>query len=261
MGTRARVVLYANDVALARRAADAALDRIAALEAVMSDYRDDSELMRLCAAGGGVVSDDLRRVLVAARDVSAQSDGAFDVTIGPIVKLWRKRVMPTPADLAKVGWRKVRIEGTRVRLEPGMQLDLGGIGKGFAADEALQAMRAHGVQRALVDIGGDLAVGKGPWRVRVAGELRALENCGVAASGDTERFIEIDGVRYSHLVDPRTGIGLTHRMRVTVIAPTGTEADAWASAASVMGRAPPRRAGFTFILERARSGSPSTARR
>jgi thiamine biosynthesis lipoprotein len=258
MGTRARVVLYASDRAQAQRAADAALDRIAELEAVMSDYRDDSELMRLCAAGGGTVSDDLRDVLRAALAVSEASDGAFDVTVGPLVGLWREARAtgrlpePEPIHVARhvVGWRKLEVRGNHVELAPGMRLDLGGIGKGFAADAALAVLRERGVERALVDIGGDLALGEGPWTVRVAGEPRELENCGVAASGDTERFVMIDGVRYSHILDPRTGLGLTHGIAVTVIAPTATEADAWASAASVLGRTPVKRPEYEYTFQR-----------
>jgi thiamine biosynthesis lipoprotein len=214
--------------------------------------------MRLCAVGGGTVSDDLRDVLRAAVAVSEASDGAFDVTVGPLVALWRAARatgrLPDAAALeaarAKVGWRKLEVRGNHVELAPGMRLDLGGIGKGYAADAALATLRARGVERALVDIGGDLALGEGPWTVRVAGEPRELERCGVAASGDTERFVEVDGVRYSHLLDPRTGLGLTHGIEVTVIAPTATEADAWASAASVLGRAPVKRPGYDYTFQR-----------
>ncbi|MHC5005512.1 MAG: FAD:protein FMN transferase, partial [Planctomycetota bacterium] len=149
----------------------------------------------------------------------------------------------------------------------GMQLDLGGIGKGFAADAAAEVLVARGCPRHLVDVGGDLRAGAAPprrrgWTVALqpSGPGRDaivlwLENAAVAASGDTEQFLEIDGRRYSHIVDPRTGIGLTTRAKVTVVAPDATAADALASALSVLGpdagfAALPRVPGSSAMIER-----------
>ena len=167
MGVPVRLTVYAPSEATARTACRAAFDRFAALEDVMSDYRPTSELMRLCAnAGQGPqpVSDDLWRVLERAQRLARLSDGAFDVTVGPLVRLWRvarktARLPDAPAlaeAKARVGWRKVRLDPEKrtVALEtPGMQLDLGGIAKGFACAEAQKALRAHGVDRALVEAG------------------------------------------------------------------------------------------------------------
>jgi thiamine biosynthesis lipoprotein len=261
MGTRARVVLYAEDEESARLAAKAALDRIDELEAVMTDYREDSELMRLCArAGEGPVevSEDLLRVVVRSGEISAASDGAFDVTVGPLVRLWRaarrSSSLPEPSQLdaarALVGWRMVAVDVQSSTVElarEGMQLDLGGIGKGFACDEAAATLESLGHPRCLVEIGGDLVVldpppGQAGWRVGVsprgAGVMRFEEvaRAGVATSGDAEQFVEIEGNRYSHIVDPRTGLGLTHQTAVLVIAQDGTTADGLASALSVLGR-------------------------
>ncbi|MHC5009594.1 MAG: FAD:protein FMN transferase [Planctomycetota bacterium] len=256
MGTVARIVLYAGDAASADAAAEAAFDRIAALEGVMSDYREDSELMQLCAqAGGGAVevSDDLFRVLTRAQGISADTAGAFDVTVGPLVRLWRRArtsgVLPDDAAIAaarrRVGWAYVDLVpvGSRVTLaRSGMRLDLGGIGKGFAAEEALRELENHGIRSALVDVGGDLVLGAAPpnadgWRVSIGveGLPHVLSECAVGVSGDTEQYVEIDGVRYSHVLDPRTGVGLATGVRVTVIAADGAEADALASALSVLG--------------------------
>lgn len=124
-----------------------------------------------------------------------------------------------------------------------MQLDLGGIGKGFAADAALAVLASSGAPRCLVNHGGDIAAGDAPpgatgWRVALdaaAGTMITLCNDAVATSGDAEQFVEFGGVRYSHIVDPSTGLGLTHRTQVTVIADDATTADALASALSVMG--------------------------
>ena len=128
-----------------------------------------------------------------------------------------------------------------------MRLDLGGIGKGFATDEAMAVLVDRGISRCLVELGGDMLLGSPPpdapaWRIAVELEdhsgpppLLDLANVGIATSGDTEQYVEIDGRRYSHIVDPRTGLGLTSRIAVTVIAPDATTADALASAISVLG--------------------------
>ena len=261
MGVEARIILHAPDEAAARRAARAAFGRIEALDAVMSDYRPDSELMRACraAAEGPVsISDDLYRVLDRAGAISQASDGAFDVTVGPLVRLWREARaegrLPAPQAIeqarAAVGWRGVLLDPRQRTMTlswPGMRLDLGGIGKGYAADEALDTLMRHGVRRCLVDLGGDIALGRPPpdregWRVAVRSGwaedeqlLLQLSLAAVATSGDTSQFLEIGGRRYSHILDPRTGLGLTNRVAVTVIAPDAATADALASALSVLG--------------------------
>lgn len=257
MGVEARVVLHAPDAATAWHAARAAFDRIAELDSVMSDYRPDSELMRVCAdggTGGRAISADLHRVLRRAGEISAASGGAFDVTVGPLTRLWRDArragALPEPASIAdamhRAGYEHLVVADTTPAIEfllPGMLLDLGGIGKGFAADEALAVLAAAGHARSLVDIGGDIAFGDAPpgeagWPVTSAAEparLLRLANCGIATSGDTEQFVEIGGIRYSHIVDPATGAGLTNRLAVTVIAADATTADALASAVSVLG--------------------------
>ncbi len=259
MGVQARIILYAPDSSTAHRAAAAAFDRIAALDAIMSDYRSDSELMRLAARGKGRwtrVSEDLYHVLVVADGLSRRSDGAFDITIGPIVALWRKarRSGNLPADSAlavarsKSGWRLVELDSANqsVRLDAdGMRLDLGGIAKGYAADEALAVLRDYGVTRALIEFGGDIAAGDPPpksdgWRVLIplldaADQEVTITNGAVSVSGDTQQFVEIDGSRYSHVVDPRTGRGLTGGIAVTVIADRAMLTDALATTLSVMG--------------------------
>ena len=263
MGTAFRMVAYAPDSLAAHRAFDAAFARLDALDRRLSDYRADSELSRLSATAGTgravPVSDDLWAVLAAAQRMAEASGGAFDVTVGPLTRLWRharRRGTRPPeealhAALAAVGYRHLQLGPAvqTVRLaRPGMRLDLGGIAKGYAAAEALRVLEQHGLPRALVDAGGDLALGLPPpgeagWRVAVrtvdeaggrAAEEVLLAACAVATSGDAYRYVEVDGVRYSHLLDPRTGLGLTHRREVTVIAPGGMLADALASALSVL---------------------------
>lgn len=256
MGSWVKVVVYCESADAATRALTAAFDEVARLDAIMSDYRPRSELMKLCdKAGTGPVrvSDDLLAILTKAQQIARQSGGAFDVTVGPCVRLWRQArktgVMPDPDELARartlIGYQLVELDEvarTVTLTRPGMRLDLGGIAKGDAADHALAVMADLGVTRALVDAGGDIALGDPPpgrdgWRVAIAGGggTLVLTNTGIATSGDTEQFIEINGTRYSHIVDPRTGVGLTSRVQVTVIAPDAGSADALASAVSVLG--------------------------
>ena len=205
-------------------------------------------------------------MLRAARGFSEASGGAFDVTVGPVVKLWRRtrrtRELPDPADLAaareRVDWNAVALDErdrTVTIARPGVRLDLGGIAKGYAADAALAALREHGITRALIDAGGDLVAGDPPpggdgWTVAVGegGETLALANAAIATSGDAYKFTEVAGVRYSHIVNPRTGLGLTDQSTVTVLAGDGMTADALASAVSVLGPG----AGVA-LLERAES--------
>jgi len=269
MGTRFRIVLYADSEAVANRAATAAMQRIAAIDASLSDYKADSELRRISAASPMTdpmaVSDDLWNVLSHAQRLSAVSGGAFDVTVGPYSRLWRRarrrKELPTAELLAtareRVGHRHVRLDscGQSVQLlAPGMQLDLGAIAKGYAADEALAALRSHGIDAALVDASGDIVASDPPpnkaaWNIQVAGlgESRADEgslkaggrmqiaNRAIATSGDLYQHVEMDGRRYSHIIDPRTGIGIPGQTSVTVIAPNGMMADSLASAISVLG--------------------------
>lgn len=263
MGTRFRLVCYAPDQATADRAAKAAFARVAELNDIMSDYVATSELSRLCQAntekpGQAVpVSEDLFVVLSAAQELSRRSDGAFDVTVRPLVQLWRDarrtQKLPPKEELADalelVGYEKMTLDADAqtVTLQiPGMQLDLGGIAKGYAADEALEVFEQHGIRRALVAAGGDIRVGDSPpdrdgWRVEIAPlskdtpkRVLQLTNAAVSTSGDLEQFVEIDGIRYSHIIDPKTGVGLTERKMATIIAPKGITADSMTKVLSVL---------------------------
>jgi thiamine biosynthesis lipoprotein len=220
--------------------------------------------MQLCkkfeqAVGEPVkVSRELFYVLQKAEELSKKSDGAFDVTVGPVVQLWRlaRRTQELPdakelaAARAKVGYHKVKLDPTRQTVQlltPGMQLDLGGIAKGYAADEALQLLRDQfGIRQALVAASGDITCGDPPpghdgWTIAIAPIAKnqkprtlKLANAAVSTSGDLEQFVEIRGVRYSHVLDPKTGLGLTGRRSVTVIAPKGITADSMTKAVSVL---------------------------
>lgn len=264
MGIPFRIVLYAPDKNSADAAAEAAFARIQQLNDILSDYDTDSELSRLSqTAGSGKVvrvSDDLWRMLERSQQVARETDGAFDITCGPVVSLWRKarreKQLPDPLKLedAKraVGWEKLRLNSqgrTAELLVPYMRLDLGALAKPYAVDEALKILRARGIRSALVAGAGDMAVSEPPpgtngWRIELA-PLDAtnapktafvlLRNNALATSGDLFQHVEINGVRYSHIVDPRTGMGLTDHSLVVVIAKDGETANAVSTSAGVLG--------------------------
>ena len=264
MGVPFAAAFYAPDEASANKAIDAAWARIEHLNSLMSDYDSNSELMRLCRdsrPGQSIrVSPELFRVLHKSVEVSELSDGAFDISVGPLVKLWRRarrqKERPDPKLLQEarelVGFRNIRLHCSTCSVEllkPGMKLDLGGIAVGYAADEAIRVLKQHGVTRALIDGSGDIVVGDPPpaatgWRIGIASlrepeaapqHFAMLANCSISTSGDAYQFVELGGQRYSHIVDPNTGLGLTERCSVTIIAPDGITADALATAVSVLG--------------------------
>lgn len=263
MGVEFEVVLYAEDETTARAAFTAAFARISKLDEVLSDYSLSSELSKLSASAPTKdpvpLSDDLFTVLKSAQRLSVESDGAFDVTIGPLTKLWRRarRQKELPAEeqlktaFAAVGHRflKLDIEKKTASLEqPAMRLDLGGIAKGYAADQALAAISDRGINRALVRASGDIATADPPpgetgWKVGLAplnpddppSVSVRLKQQAISTSGEARQHLVVNGKRYSHLIDPRTGQPLTGRQSVTVIAPRSMDADSLASAIAVLG--------------------------
>jgi thiamine biosynthesis lipoprotein len=281
MGMAFRIVLYATNQSLANTAAEAAFGRIKQLNDIMSDYDEDSELSKLSrSAGSGrevPVSEDLWFVLSRAQDLAKRSDGAFDVTVGPYVTLWRRarrqHQLPDPERLAQarkaVGYQHMRLNPDKHTVEllvPAMKLDLGGIAKGYAIGEALKTLARQGINRALVEGGGDVAVsdpppGKNGWRFEVSSldvsnappvRFLSLRSVAISTSGDLYQRLEIDGKRYSHIVDPHTGIGLTDHSLVNVIAPESITADSLTKVLSVLG---PTK-GMKFI-----EGTPGVAAR
>jgi len=264
MGVPFRIVLYAKTELEAKTASDVAFARIKQLNDILSDYDPDSELSKLSRTSGSgqkiKLSDDLWLVLQRAQDLAERSDGAFDVTVGPVVNLWRKarrdKKMPDPDRLAEarqaVGYKNLRLDSkdhTAELLVPNMRLDLGSIAKGFAVDEGLKMLRQRGITSALVAGAGDLAVSEPPpdkksWRIEIAPldaqdaptkKFVLLKNAALGTSGDLFQRLEIDGKRYSHIVDPHTGIGLTDHSLVNAIAKDCITANTLATTASVLG--------------------------
>lgn len=264
MGVEFRIVLFAGSAEKAQEASDSAFRRIDRLDRMLSHYKEDSEISRLVRQGGEgkqvPVSHELWYLLQWAQTYSEASGGAFDVTVGPLTELWRKARMlgrlPSDADLQaalqRVGYDKVSLGAGRdyyvILDRHDMALDLGGIAKGYAVDQALAVLRAQGIDRALVDGSGDIAVWDPPpdkagWTIAVSPtgerETRYLSMCrgAIATSGDSYGRVVIDGKRYSHIVDPRTGMGLVDSAAVSVLAPDCRQADALATVVSVMGAA------------------------
>ena len=265
MGVPWTITLHAASATAGEQVLGEAFAEVERLEAILSDYKPESELSRLSAAAPTAaalpVSADLWRVLDRAVEIRDATDGAFDPTVGPLTTLWRQSrrsgVMPLSEKLAAareaVGPDALRLDRVRkaVALErPGMRLDLGGIGMGYAIDRVLELLRRRGIRAAMIDASGDVAVSGPPpgtagWRIDVAAldpaamtgaqETLLLVNAAVTTSGDAFQGVEIAGIRYSHIVDPRTGLGVVGPAAVTVIAPDCATADALATAASVLG--------------------------
>ena len=263
MGVPFKLVLYSGRREAANRAQAAAFGLVKQLNASLSDYDGQSELSRLSRASpmtrAMAVSDPLWAVLRRSQDLALETGGAFDVTVGPYVKLWRRarrqKQLPSPERLAAakdaVGFAHVQLDPDRhaVRLlKPNMRLDLGGIATGYAVDEMLRVLREHGISRAMVDASGDIGAGDPPpgevgWKIAIAlpsakavlNQYVLLSNRAITTSGDAFQFVEIGGKRYSHIVDPHTGLGLTDHSNVTVLAADCITADSLATAVSVLG--------------------------
>ena len=264
MGVPFRITLYAADEDAAKRAAEAAFARVEALNRIFSDYEDDTELVRLSHTSGSgravKVSDELWTVLSRAQVLAARTDGAFDVTCGPLTSMWRnarrKHELPSPERIvemtARVGWKKMRLDEkahTVELLAPEMRLDVGSIAKGYACDEALKALRKEGCPRAMVAGSGDISVGDPPpgrkgWRIEVVGldldegapaaQVIEIANAAIATSGDRNQRLDTNGKRLSHILDPRTGQPLTDHALVSVVAKDGLTAGI-STACSVIG--------------------------
>jgi thiamine biosynthesis lipoprotein len=267
MGTLVSIKLYAADEAQARAAFRAAFDRITQIDAALSDYLPDSELNRICRQAVGhpmPVSDDLFEVASAAQRLARETDGAFDITSGALTHLWRearkRQHVPDTQDIEaarlRCGYRKLHIDSAHRTLgldSADMQLDMGGIAKGYAADQALAALSKLGIRSALVAASGDLAFSDAPpgepgWKIGVDAleQPLPLTYAAVSTSGSSEQHLDAAGKRYSHIIDPNTGAGLTSDISVTVVAKCGIDADAAATAVSVLGRD----RGLAFIRRR-----------
>jgi thiamine biosynthesis lipoprotein len=263
MGTLVRITVYAPAESAANEGFRAAFDRIRDLDATLSDYKPDSELNEVTrvAVGRAVpVSADLFTVVQASQELAEATSGAFDITLGPVVRLWREARksghVPDPAALqdaaSRTGYRKLHLDSERRTVSfdiPGMALDVGAIAKGYAASEAVAVLDRLGIRSALVAVSGDLAFSNAPpgqrgWEIGVRSDdttdtsvprVLALQNAAVSTAGSTEQHLDADGRRYSHIIDPSSRMGLVDDITVTVIAGHGIDADGLDTAVSVVG--------------------------
>lgn len=264
MGSLCTIRLFAEDEAGAEQAAKAAFARVEAINQCASDYLPESELSRFNRAPANVavpISLDLFQLFQSSLTTARLTDGAFDITCTYAVQNWRRakrqHKLPTPEStahaVAMTDWHALILDTRKrnaTKTKAGLLCDLGGIGKGYAANEALKVLRKSGFSRAVVAASGDLAIGDAPpgkdgWDI----ELRTFEhpeekdrldhfilkNCGCSTSGDLHQFTEIEGLRYSHIIDPKTGLGMTRRMACTVIAADAAQSDAFDTPLCLLG--------------------------
>jgi thiamine biosynthesis lipoprotein len=244
MASEHELKLWSDDEVRARRAADAARADVLRIEAKYSRYRDHSVTTRINRAAGGdavAIDAETAALLSYADQCHRLSAGRFDITTGVLRRIWdfgrRPPRLPEPAAIAAatalIGWERVEWDDHCVRLpKAGMEIDFGGVGKEYAADRAAALCAEHGIRHGLVNLGGDVrAIGPlpdgTPWRVGIRHPRREeaaiatvlLASGAVATSGDYERFFEIAGQRYCHLLDPRTGRPTGYWQSVSVVAP------------------------------------------
>jgi thiamine biosynthesis lipoprotein len=259
MGTKFSVICYAENREVAEKAVEAAFLKAEEVNEVASDYLPESELSLLSSKPVNKpipLSPILYELLDHSRRLAEATDGAFDPTLGSLTKLWREsranRRLPDTETLraarATAGWRNFSLDPkarTITLHREKMAFDLGGIAKGYAADLMLETLATAGISQALITAGGDIRLGDAPpgregWKVAVKtfdlsgnDEILTLANAAVSTSGDLHQSVEIDGVKYSHILDPATGLGLTRRIAASVIADNARLSDALATAACV----------------------------
>lgn len=260
MGTTFKVVVISQDSLKARLAVEAAFLWLDSLNSQLSDYLPHSELSLIMRRSGSnsllPVSSELLEVLTEARLIAEASGGAFDPTIGPLSQVWRRSFQRGEfPEFERIAEARLRVDYQSLVLVPDsvgiklllndMQLDLGGIAKGYAAEKLVDRLMKTGFPHVMVDAGGDIAMGYPPpgkpgWKILPLWPDEELEpiyisNTAIATSGDSYQFLEWEGQRYSHIIDPRSGYGISRQRLVTVQTPSGTHADALASLVSVMG--------------------------
>ncbi len=264
MGSPFTIVLYSDDSLQAIDLAKQCFNLVDSFNLIFSDYTDTSELGKLNASAlidtrAVKVSPALYEIFMLSKNAFDKSDGTFDITIGPLVKLWRNarktKQFPDRKTVRAIrevtGFNKVIMDTVTKQvtlLIPGMQLDLGGIAKGWIAQKIIDFLSSLHTNHALINAGGDIVMSGGPpgthgWTVGInmpetKDELLPknllLQNKAVATSGDVYQFIENRGKKYSHIIDPRTGYGITSQRNVTVIATDGATADWLATACSIL---------------------------
>jgi len=257
MGATFSVVLYGSDPASMNQAIDAAFEEVHRLDALLSNYRPESEWSRInreAAEHPVTVSPELFRLLSDCIEYSHASDGTFDLTVGPLMRAWGffggDRHVPSPDQLSEalelVGYRHIQLDARKrtVRFaRPGVEIDPGGVGKGYAVDRMVEVLRARGIRNALVAASGSSIFGLGnppeeprgwpvsiadPWDHRKNAAQVFLKDVSLSTSGSYEKSFRAGGRRYSHIMDPRSGAPAEGAVQVTVIAPRTIDSEVWA---------------------------------
>lgn len=264
MGAIFSVVLYGSDQQSMNQAIDAAFEEAHRLDALLSNYRPESEWSRVnreAAEGPVAVSLELFRLLSDCMEYSRASQGTFDVTVGPLMHTWGffggERHLPSPEQirmaLEKVGYRHVQLDPQKrtVRFDrPGVEIDPGGVGKGYAVDRMVEVFRARGIRDALIAASGSSIFGLGnppdeqrgwpvsiadPWDHRKDAARVFLKDLSLSTSGNYEKSFRAGGHHYSHIMDPRTGVPAESAVQVTVIAPRAIDSEVWAKPYFIQG--------------------------
>jgi thiamine biosynthesis lipoprotein len=264
MGTSFSVVLYGSDAYRMRSAAEQAFEEVRRLEAMLSNYRKESEwseVNRYAAEKPVRVSEELFRLLSACVDYSRKSEGTFDITVGPLVKLWGfykgSGRLPHRAEIRvtmeRVGYRNLLLDPKEMTVRfarRGVEIDPGGIGKGYAVDQMVAILKANGIHSALISAGGSsiYALGAPPgekgWRLRIRHPLKheetieevVLRDESMSTSGSYEKFFRVGRTTYSHILDPRTGYPAQGTLSVSVVAPRTLDSEAWTKPYFILGR-------------------------
>jgi len=266
MGATFSVVVYGSDRASTNQAIDAAFDEVHRLDALLSNYRPESEWSRInreAAARPVAVSPELFRLLSDCVEYSLASDGTFDVTVGPLMRAWGffggERRVPSPQQIREalelVGYRHVQLNARKRTVHfdrPGVEIDPGGVGKGYAVDRMVEILRARGIRNALVAASGSSIFGLGnppedprgwpiniadPWDHRKNAAQVFLKDMSLSTSGSYEQSFRVSGHRYSHIMDPRRGVPAESSAQVTVIAPRAIDSEVWAKPYFIQGNA------------------------
>ena len=262
MGSAFNLIIVSTDSNKANHLARKSYELVDSLNHIFSNYDSSSELSKINASAGLLpykMSAAMLDLVQKSQYAFIQSKGSYDISIGPLSTLWRnarklKDFPNTTTVLASkklVGFAQVKINkrlGTIFLPNAGMQLDFGGIAKGYIAQWVINYLKANGIQQALADAGGDIVMSGAPlnqkgWLIGVnlpettdelLNKKLQLSNCSVATSGDVFQFIEYKGVKYSHIINPLTGYGVTNLRNVTIIAKAGATADWLATACSLL---------------------------
>ena len=264
MGSPFSIIFYSDDSTKATSVARQCFNLVDSFIFIFSDYIDNSEISKISASAGKkaspvTLSPAMFDILLQAKKAFDESEGAFDISIGPLSKFWRKlrKAKQFPTDKAVqatrklIGFNNLILDTLNKKLtlkQPGMQLDLGGIAQGYIAQKIIDFLSMQDIKHALVNASGDIVMSGAPpglngWTVGVnvpeakeelLPQTLLMQNKSVSTSGDAYQFMDHDGKKYSHIIDPRTGYGVTFQRNVTVIANDGTTADWLATACSIL---------------------------